>query len=161
MWMFMTGNFDTAVQEGMREQGMTGSYTMVKTDAEMLISHGVEPKENAPSCVSCHDGSGTTPDGKGMLPFAALGYHEMPAKVSSCTLCHESKSQPFETMHSNHRSRNISCNSCHTTAPTGLVQASNLLCSSCHDLKSWSASSGHKTHVGKGVKCATCHTFSS
>ncbi len=161
MWMFMTGDFDIAVQEGMEEQGMAGSYTMVKTDAEMLISHGVEPKEQAPSCVACHDGSGTTPDGKGMIPFAALGYHQMPAKVSSCTLCHESKSQPFETMHSNHRSRNISCNSCHTTAPTGLVKASNLLCSSCHDLKSWSASSGHKTHVGKGVKCATCHTFSS
>jgi len=48
-----------------------------------------------------------------MIPFAALGYHEMPAKVSSCTLCHESKSQPFETMHQNHRNRNISCNSCH------------------------------------------------
>jgi len=35
MWMFMTGNFDTAVEEGMKDQGMTGNYTLVEADAEM------------------------------------------------------------------------------------------------------------------------------
>ncbi len=160
MWMFMTGNFDTAVEEGMKDQGMTGNYTLVEADAEMLITHGVDPKSEAPSCTSCHDNTGATPDGKGMIPFAALGYHEMPAKVSSCTLCHESKSQPFETMHQNHRNRNISCNSCHTPTPTGLVQPQSQLCSSCHDSKSWS-SGAHKTHIAKGLDCTKCHTFPS
>jgi hypothetical protein len=159
MWMFMTGNFDIAVQKGMEEQGMAGNYTLVEADAEMLISHGVEPKEKAPTCVSCHDGSGTTPDGTKMIPFAALGYHEMPAKVTSCTLCHESKSQSWDTMHQTHRNRSISCSSCHTSAPTGLTKPTSSLCSSCHDSESWSNSSGHKKHIGEGVQCATCHTF--
>ena len=159
MWMFMTGNFDTAVQEGMKEQGMTGSYKLVEADAEMLITHGVEPKSKAPSCASCHDGSGATPDGKGMIPFAALGYHQLPAQVSSCTLCHESKSQGWEAMHQTHRSRSISCASCHTSTPTGLVQPRNVLCSSCHDNESWSGSSTHKKHLEKGLECATCHNF--
>ncbi len=58
MWMFMTGDFDFAVQEGMEEQGMSGSYTIVDADTEMLITCGIEPKENAPSCADCHHFSG-------------------------------------------------------------------------------------------------------
>lgn len=45
MWMFMTGDFDLAVRKGMEEQGMTGNYSLVEADAEMLITHGVDPKE--------------------------------------------------------------------------------------------------------------------
>jgi hypothetical protein len=80
MWMFMTGDFDQAVQKGMEEQGMSGNYSLVEADAQMLISHGVEPKEHAPSCTDCHDFSGSTPDGYGMLPFTELGYHQLPAR---------------------------------------------------------------------------------
>jgi len=159
MWMFMTGDFDLAVKKGMAEQGMTGNYSLVETDAEMLITHGVEPKAKAPACVACHNGSGSTADGTGMLPFNALGYHEVPAKVRSCTLCHSSKTAQWEPMHQTHRSKNISCSSCHTSDPTGLVKAQNVLCSSCHESKSWS-SSGHRKHIGKGLACIKCHTFS-
>jgi len=43
-WLFMTGKFDGAIKEGMNKQGMTVSYTMVKADAEMLITRKIEPR---------------------------------------------------------------------------------------------------------------------
>jgi hypothetical protein len=164
MWMFMTGDFDIAVQKGLQEQAAkgieyTGSYTMVPADAEMLITHGVEPKEKAPSCIECHNNSGSTPDGAGIVPFDALGYHTVPAAVRSCNLCHEQKSLGWESMHSKHRQDDISCASCHTSEPTGFIKAQNVLCSSCHGSKSWN-SEGHKKHIGKGLDCINCHTFS-
>jgi hypothetical protein len=159
MWMFMTGDFDLAVEKGMEEQGMSGIYSIVKADAEMLITHGVDPKEKAPSCTECHSNSGSTADGSGMIPFEALGYHEVPAKVKSCNLCHEQKSMNWQSMHTKHKSLRLDCVSCHTSEPIGLVKAQNTLCSSCHERKSWK-SEGHKKHIEKRVQCATCHTFS-
>ena len=160
MWMFMTGDFDQAVQRGMANEGMTGSYTMVETDAEMLITHGVEPKENAPSCTECHDFSGRTPDGTGMLPLDKLGYHQVPAKVESCTLCHDAENLSWEKTHEKHvDGEGISCRSCHTGEPTGLVQAESSLCSSCHDSESWEGAKSHEKHVKKGIECTSCHTF--
>ncbi|TKB26233.1 hypothetical protein FCL47_10895 [Desulfopila sp. IMCC35006] len=156
MWMFMTGDFDIAVQKGMEEQGLSGNYSMVKADAEMLITHGVDPKEKAPSCAECHNGTGSTPDGVGIVPFAALGYHTVPAAVRSCNLCHEKKSMGWESMHSYHEGRGLSCASCHTQEPTGVKQG---VCSSCHGSKSWK-SEGHKKHVAeKRIACIKCHTF--
>jgi len=160
VWMFMTGRFDDAVQKGMAEQGMTGKYSYVEADAEMLITHGVEPKSKAPSCIECHNNTGNTPDGSGMVPFTSLGYHTLPNAVKSCTLCHESKSLGWATTHQKHRSA-VSCSSCHTKEPSGLVQAQSILCSSCHDNKSWNGSATHKTHLAKKVECSKCHTFNS
>jgi hypothetical protein len=118
MWMFMTGDFNLAVQKGMEDLGMSGSYSLLEADAEMLISHGVEPKENAPSCSSCHNGSGSTPDGSGMVPFGALGYHTFRDKVLTCDRCHESEDNlNFDSLHQKHRSEGVSCTSCHL--PTG------------------------------------------
>ncbi len=159
MWMFMTGDFDLAVQKGMEEQGMSGDYSLVAADAEMMITHGVEPKEMAPNCVECHDGSGSTPDGNGMVPFGALGYHELPEAVSSCVLCHERKNMQWESMHRSHRQDDVSCASCHTTEPTGFVKPHEKLCSSCHNYKSWRQDEGHKKHIEKGYACDSCHTF--
>ncbi len=112
MWMFMTGSYDIAVQKGMQEQGLTGNYTMVKTDAEMLITHGVDPKSKAPTCTACHNNLGTTPDGTGIVPFTKLGYHNVPAAVKACTQCHEKKSLSWAAMHKEHRDE-IACNTCH------------------------------------------------
>ncbi|MFH1215060.1 MAG: hypothetical protein V1706_01015 [Pseudomonadota bacterium] len=160
MWMFMTGDFDLSVQKGMEEQGMTGSYQLVNVDAEMLITHGVEPSSMAPSCSECHDGSGNTPDGNGMLPFGELGYHTWPAKVQNCTLCHEQESMSWTAMHTEHTGGgiNLSCVSCHTTEPTGLVKPKSDLCNDCHGSKSWS-SSLHKKHLERGYECVKCHKF--
>ena len=159
VWMFMTGRFDVAIQKGMEEQGLKGSYSLVEADAEMLITHGVDPKAKAPSCVECHDNTGHTADGAGMLPLTALGYHTLPKAVLSCTLCHEQKSLGWTATHQQHRDE-VSCSSCHTREPTGLVRERSALCSSCHSLKSWSGTELHKKHVEKQVSCATCHTFS-
>ncbi len=159
MWMFMTGKFDVAVQKGMEDQKMTGSYSMVEADAEMLITHGVEPKSKAPSCIECHDNSGATPDGAGILPFTKLGYHTVPSAVKSCTLCHEKKSLDWASTHAKHRSE-VSCSSCHSKEPAGLVQAKSILCSSCHGSKSWSSKAHNKHVVDKQISCTKCHTFS-
>lgn len=159
MWMFMTGDFDLAVEKGMEEQGLSGNYTLVEADAEMLITHGVEPKEKAPSCVECHDNSGRTPDGAGILPLETLGYHNFASEVQSCTLCHEQKSLGWQAMHQEHRSEDISCGSCHSGEPTGFVKPQRQLCSTCHDNKSW-REEGHKKHLEKNIDCLSCHTFS-
>jgi hypothetical protein len=160
MWMFMTGDFDKAVQEGMKEQGMTGSYTMVNADAEMMITHGVEPKANTPTCTTCHDLNGTTPDGAKMLPFDKLGYHVWPAKVRSCTLCHSAQTLSWQAMHEKHRSGTAvrNCQNCHTPEPKGLVKPQSTLCKSCHSLKTWKGQSTHQKHIRR-YDCTKCHIF--
>ena len=84
-------------------------------DAEMLISHGVDPKAKAPNCAECHGTlSGHTPDGTGMVPFTKLGYHTVPAAVKACTQCHSKETMSWSAMHDKHRSK-MSCKTCHTT----------------------------------------------
>lgn len=160
VWMFMTGKYDVAVQKGMEEQGMSGNYAMVQADAEMLITHGVEPKAKAPSCTECHNNTGHTADGSGLLPMTSLGYHTVPNAVKSCTLCHEQKSLSWASTHDKHRSQ-ISCSSCHTKEPAGLVKDKSILCSSCHSLKSWQGTESHKKHIEKKITCTKCHTFNA
>ena len=159
MDMFMTGDFDQAVQEGMIDQGLTGSYTIVEADAEMLISHGVEPKSNAPSCTECHDGSGQTPDGSRMVPFAALGYQTFPSR-NMCSLCHSHESMDWDDMHEEHVDEGINCVSCHTSPPRGLTSSLSSLCSSCHEYETESDLQDlHEEHVENQIACTTCHTF--
>lgn len=178
MWMFMTGDFNQAVQKGMQDQGMTGSYTMVTANAEMLITHGVEPKNMAPKCAECHNMKGTTPDGTLMVPFGKLGYHTWPAKVKNCTLCHSAKTMSWQDMHKKHAEEmGKNCAGCHTTEPTGWIEppTRNGLCNNCHSaykadkyFNGWSASERarklHEEHAEEdhgGVKttCTDCHTF--
>ncbi len=155
MWMFMTGDFNQAVQKGMKDQGMTGSYTMVNANAEMLITHGVDPKTLAPKCAECH--GSMTGHNNLMVPFTQLGYHTMPTSVKGCTMCHEKKTLSWEGTHDTHRSK-FACSSCHTAPPTGLVSVTSTLCKSCHSLESASSQEVHKEHVGK-YACSKCHKF--
>ncbi len=165
MDMFMTGDFNKAVQAGMVDQGLTGSYTMVRTNAEMLITHGVDPKSKAPACIECHAGTGKTVDGTKMIPFGKLGYQTWPAKVANCTLCHSAESASWESMHNKHAASNggsvmLACASCHTTEPTGLVKPTSDLCNDCHGSETWSSSQSlHKKHIGEGYQCVKCHKF--
>jgi hypothetical protein len=168
MEMFMTGDFDKAVQAGMAEEGMTGSYSVVDVNAELLITHGVEPKSMAPTCTECHDYSGETPDGAKMVPFGELGYHTWPAKVKSCTLCHSAENLSWQSMHQKHAEEmGKNCQGCHTTEPTGWIEppTPSGLCNNCHSGRSYSsARSLHKEHAeaqhaGVTTHCTDCHTF--
>ncbi|MFZ5774063.1 MAG: hypothetical protein ACOY3Z_01065 [Thermodesulfobacteriota bacterium] len=156
MWMFMTGDFHQAVQKGMEDQGMTGPYTLVKANAEMLITHGVEPKSMAPSCASCH---GTlTGHNNLMLPFTQLGYHQLASTtVKNCTMCHEQESLSWQGTHDKHRSK-FACTACHTTPPTGLVKPTSDLCNDCHSSKTASSQRVHDKHVER-YTCTKCHKF--
>ncbi|MEN8257875.1 MAG: MopE-related protein, partial [Thermodesulfobacteriota bacterium] len=160
MDMFMTGDFDRAVQAGMADQGLTGNYTMVEADAEMLITHGVDQKSSAPTCSECHDGSGQTPDGSKMVPFGALGYQTFPTS-NICSLCHSSKSEGWEAMHNRHDGIGaLDCASCHTAPPSGLTASRSSLCADCHGYKSETdPQTIHNKHVKRNIACATCHTF--
>lgn len=156
----MTGNFDDAVQTGMQDAGLTGNYSMVDAYAEMLITHGVEPISNAPSCSECHDGSGQTPDGTNMIPFSALGYHKFPS-TNMCSLCHSSENMHWDDMHNKHvDDKRIACASCHTTPPKGLASTRSSLCASCHEYESESNPQRiHSRHVKRNINCSTCHKF--
>ena len=131
MQMFMTGVFDNAVQKGMVNMGLSGSYSIVDANAEMLITHGVGPKDTALDCMECHDNTGETPDGSLQIPFTQLGYHSLPEDVKNCTLCHDRRPMMdgnrvgFERLHDIHMDGtsmggmggmddNLSCQSCHT-----------------------------------------------
>jgi hypothetical protein len=157
MWMFMSGDFDQAVQRGLQEWDLGTQYKIVTADAEMLITHGVDPVENAPSCNDCHDMSGHTPDGDGMLPFTALGYHTLPQAVLSCTLCHEAEFLSWQEVHEEHRDE-FGCTGCHTVEPTGLLTSPGKLCSLCHERRTWEEDS-HEDHLEEGITCVDCHSF--
>jgi hypothetical protein len=158
MRMFMTGSFDGAIRSGMNEQGMSGGYSMVNANAEMLLSHGVDPKSAAPSCGECHAGTGKSDL---MIPFSDLGYHTFPAKVANCTLCHEKESLNWESVHNRHvRSERLSCTQCHTTEPTGFIKPAQQLCASCHRYEEpEDRDELHEEHIEKGLTCKSCHTF--
>lgn len=158
IWMFMTGDFDEAVRKGMEEQGMVGNYTIVEADAEMLITHGVDPKYKAAMCNDCHNDSGQTPDGEKMLPFEKLGYHNFAIKVQDCSLCHAPLSDNWKSMHKVHRNEDISCEACHSGEPSGYVSQLPELCSKCHENKDWNELA-HKIHIKKKVSCTQCHYF--
>nr|MDA8163454.1 hypothetical protein [Desulfobacteraceae bacterium] len=167
-WMFMTGDFDQAVQKGMEDQGLTGSYTMVNANAEMLITHGVDPASSAPTCSECHSYTGETADGTKMVPFTQLGYHVWPTKVKSCTLCHEQKSLSWRDMHLKHAEEmGKNCQGCHTTEPTGWIEppTPSGLCNNCHSGRTYSSAQDlHKEHAeaehgGMRTTCTDCHTF--
>ena len=161
MQMFMTGDFDNAVQAGMANAGYEGSYTMVPVNAEMLITHGVGPDDTALSCNDCHAGDGQTPDGSKRIPFAELGYHQWPSKVEECTLCHDKEEDgDWKRMHEKHKKKDVSCTSCHTSEPTGLVEAEETLCLECHDRESEdSLAKVHEKHTKENIACIQCHSF--
>ena len=168
MWMFMTGDFDEAVQRGMAEFGYAGSYTMREAEAEMIIAHGVAPKAQAKQCSTCHDMSGETPAGYGPIDFGALGYHTWPDKVKNCTLCHEQENLSWKKMHNKHAEEmGKNCVGCHTTEPTGWIEPPTRdgLCNNCHRGRSYNDPQDlHEEHAeaehgGVQTTCKDCHTF--
>jgi hypothetical protein len=79
--------------------------------------------------------------------------------VKACTLCHEEENLSWEETHDRHDNR-MSCTTCHTDTPTGLVEPQSTLCDNCHRGRSENDTQKlHEKHVEKDVACAGCHTF--
>jgi hypothetical protein len=110
---FMTGSYDSAVQEGMAQAGMSGSYSIVPVHTFQTISHGVEPADNALECGACHSdyGGGSVR----MNLQADLGYGLKAPDTEVCTQCHDyEQSEGFDETHDEHvREEGYDCSNCH------------------------------------------------
>ena len=96
-------------QRGVDFMGLPGGYTWVNTRAEQLITHGVEPKENALTCAACHST-------RTQMDLRTLGYVLKGPQSQVCAQCHEQKNNSgFSSVHKKHvESEGIDCSMCHT-----------------------------------------------
>ena len=109
LWNFITGKYEEAAQRGVDFMGLPGGYTWVNTRAEQLITHGVEPKENALTCAACHST-------RTQMDLRTLGYVLKGPQSQVCAQCHEQKNNSgFSSVHKKHvESEGIDCSMCHT-----------------------------------------------
>lgn len=113
---FTTGDFDLAVQEGMNQVGMNGSYSIVPVHTYQTINHGVEVKDNALQCGDCHH-EDRYDGGPPRLDLQAdLGYALKGPETQVCSQCHESENpEGFDETHKEHvREKQFDCSWCHT-----------------------------------------------
>lgn len=109
LWNFMTGKYEEAAARGVAFMGLSGAYSWVHTTAEQLITHGVEPKENALLCDECHvDGP--------QVDLPGLGYALKGPESQVCTQCHGQEDVPsFYSLHRKHvDDKGYDCSRCHT-----------------------------------------------
>ena len=113
---FTTGDYNLAVQEGMAQAGMTGSYTIVPVHTFQTINHGVEIAQNALECGDCHDEKDYNGGPARMDLQADLGYELKGATNQVCTQCHGNESsEGFDATHKKHvREEQFDCSYCHT-----------------------------------------------
>lgn len=105
----MTGKYEEAAQRGVAFMGLTGPYAWVKTSADQLITHDVEPKGNALQCASCHN-SGS------QMNLKTLGYALKGPSTQVCAQCHNAKTpRDYVRQHAGHvDNRRYDCSWCHT-----------------------------------------------
>ena len=113
---FTTGDYNLAVQEGMTQAGMTGSYTIVPVHTFQTINHGVETAQNALECGDCHDERDYNGGPARMDLQADLGYELKGPTNQVCTQCHGNESsEGFKETHQKHvREEQYDCSFCHT-----------------------------------------------
>jgi hypothetical protein len=107
---FTQNSFAEAVLDGMAQEGLEGSYSLVDVHTYQTINHGVEDEDNALSCNDCHE-STTRMDLQG-----ELGYGLKASEQEVCTQCHEyERSEGFDKNHSKHvADKRIDCSACHS-----------------------------------------------
>jgi hypothetical protein len=91
--------------------------------AEQLITHGVEPKENALECAQCHNGGA-------QMSLPGLGYTLKNTQQVVCTQCHEAEDESlnWQEMHGKHvDEERKDCSWCHsfTRPERGLTMPGN------------------------------------
>ncbi len=111
---FTTSSFNMAVEEGMRREGMAGSYSLVDVHTYQTINHGVEKEENALECGECHQ-SYNNGQLLRMDLVGDLGYGLKAERNQLCTSCHKLKEdKSFEVIHTKHvKDKQIECSECH------------------------------------------------
>jgi hypothetical protein len=104
-----------AVQEGMAQAGMTGSYTIVPVHTFQTINHGVETAQNALECGDCHDDNDYSGGPPRMDLQNDLGYEIKGPLGQVCTQCHGyESSEGFNDTHKEHvREERYDCSLCH------------------------------------------------
>lgn len=113
---FASGNFDKAVQDGMKTMGISGSYTMKQVHTYQTINHGVEGGDSALQCGNCHtELSKTSSIPSRMNLVSDLGYELKGATEQVCTQCHKIKEpKGFEVIHTKHvKDKKYDCSVCH------------------------------------------------
>lgn len=108
LWNFMTGKYEESAQRGVSFMGLNGSYEWVNSYAEQLITHGVEPKENALQCTACHSNGS-------QMNLVDLGYTLKDDASVVCSQCHrERRTKGYVQQHSGHvTNRQYDCSWCH------------------------------------------------
>jgi hypothetical protein len=112
---FRTGDFDQAVQEGMAQVGLSGSYSLVAVHTYQTINHGVD-EHSILQCGDCHD----DPEFMGGPPRidlqADFGYELNGPAETVCSRCHEFEpSLGIKQTHDLHvKDQHLECSTCHT-----------------------------------------------
>ena len=112
---FTTSSFDLAVQEGMRQEGMEGSYSLVDVHTYQTINHGVEDDDNALRCRDCHSAYNNNRPPDRIDLQGELGYELKASRDQLCIECHDRKeTKSFEVIHKKHiKDKKIECAECH------------------------------------------------
>jgi hypothetical protein len=113
---FTTGEYGRAVQEGMRQASMTGSYTIVPVHTFQTINHGVEDDDAALKCGACHDDEEFGTQTPRMDLVGDLGYQIKGSVNQVCSQCHSLEdSEGFIDLHQEHvQEEGKDCSWCHT-----------------------------------------------
>jgi hypothetical protein len=111
---FRTGNFDFAVQQGMAESGLSGSYTVVPVHTFQTINHGVEVSESALDCGSCHADQAGGPLRMDLQGEMGYELREPAASNGLCNNCHGGEN-PSGLTRDHERSQHArrACSDCH------------------------------------------------
>ena len=106
---FTQNSFDLAVREGMKQEGMIGSYSLVDVHTYQTINHGVEGKDSSLKCSECHGKNSR------MNLKADMGYELKAPKKQVCSQCHKNEeSEGFKKNHKKHvTEKGIDCSTCH------------------------------------------------
>ncbi|MBI3186597.1 MAG: hypothetical protein HYZ31_01845 [Gammaproteobacteria bacterium] len=122
---FTTSSFDKAVRDGMNQEGMLGSYSLVNVHTYQTINHGVEDEDNALRCRDCHAAYNNNVTPSRINLKANLGYALKASTSQLCVSCHSRKeNKGFEVIHVKHvKDKKVDCSLCHnfTRPERGLI----------------------------------------
>jgi hypothetical protein len=112
---FTTSSFDQAVQDGMQQEGMEGSYSLVNVHTYQTINHGVEDEDNALRCRDCHSAYSRYGSAPRMDLQGELGYELKADSSQLCISCHKRKERKsFGEIHKKHvKDKKMDCSLCH------------------------------------------------